>query len=85
MLIGNLQSIGTNEMAKAYGIRKQGKSASMRKRKNTYEPSARPQKIEDINKLLSAVKQRIKSGYYNSEDVINDLGESFANIFDKSL
>lgn len=46
-------------------------------KKDTYEPA----KNDDRKKLLSSIKREIKSGYYNSDEVTEDLSESFAKIF----
>lgn len=50
--------------------------------KDTYESSQKPR---DRKKLIADVKKRIQSGYYNSEEVTEDLSESFAKAFDKRL
>lgn len=48
---------------------------------DTYEPVI----TEDRKKYLDEVKKKIKEGYYNSKEVVEDLSESFAKVFDKSL
>lgn len=37
------------------------------------------------SELLASIKQRIKSGFYNSESVIDDLGHGFARALDPTL
>ena len=46
-------------------------------KKDTYEPA----KTDGRKKLLSSIKRKIKSGYYSSDEVTEDLSESFAKIF----
>jgi hypothetical protein len=60
-------------------------SASVPLPKDQYEPAGEVASGEDRSDLLSAVRKRIKSGYYNSEEVNEDLGDSFAKIFEKLL
>lgn len=50
-------------------------------KKDTYEPA---KKDERKNKLAS-IKKKIKSGYYNSDEVSEDLSESFAKVFNNLL
>ena len=46
---------------------------------DSYEPApADPKRLE----LLETIKKRIKSGFYNSDEVNEDLGHSLAKIFD---
>ncbi len=40
---------------------------------------------ETRRELLASIKKKIKSGYYHSNEVIEDLSESFAKAFDKAL
>ncbi|MDD5673833.1 MAG: hypothetical protein PHC61_06710 [Chitinivibrionales bacterium] len=40
---------------------------------------------EDRAQLLAKVKGRIKSGYYGTEIVIEDLSDSFAKVFNAAL
>ncbi len=47
--------------------------------KDSYESSS----VSDRAELLKAVKNRIKSGYYNSREVVEDLSDSFAKAFDQ--
>lgn len=47
--------------------------------KDSYTPSPERQKF------LDSVKSKIKSGYYTSEEVIDDLSTSFAGAFDTAL
>lgn len=49
--------------------------------KDTYKPA----ESGDRSKLLASVKKKIKSGYYKSNEVVEDLSETFAKIFDKTL
>ena len=48
------------------------------------EDSYEPSNTIDRKKLLS-IRQKKKDGYYNSEEVVEDLSESFAQIFDQKL
>jgi anti-sigma28 factor (negative regulator of flagellin synthesis) len=50
-------------------------------KKDTYEPS----KTEDRNELLKSIKKKIKSGFYDSKKVAEDLSESFADVFNQIL
>ena len=50
-------------------------------KKDTYEPA----KTDERKKLLASVKKKIKSGYYNSDEVAEDLSESFAKVFNSFL
>ncbi len=49
--------------------------------KDTYEPA----ESEERRKLLQSVKKKIQSGYYNSEEVVEDLSEAFAKAFNQAL
>jgi hypothetical protein len=53
--------------------------------KDTYQSSSTEKADDERSELLANVRKRIKSGYYNSNDVIDDLGESFAKVLDKLL
>ena len=55
--------------------------SSGKRREDTYEPSA----TDDREKLLASIKKKIKTGYYDSEEVVEDLSESFAKIFNTTL
>jgi hypothetical protein len=44
---------------------------------DTYEPKSESDRTE----LLKTVKSRIKSGYYHSQEVLEDLSDSFAKVF----
>jgi len=35
--------------------------------------------------LLSTIRNRIKSGFYNSDSVLEDLGHGFAKVLDQSI
>lgn len=48
---------------------------------DTYEPA----KPDDRKTLLASIKKKIQSGYYNSNEVVEDLSDSFAKAFDKAL
>ncbi len=50
-------------------------------KKDTYEPS----KTDDRKELLKSIKKKIKSGFYNSKEVSEDLSESFADVFNQAL
>ena len=50
-------------------------------KKDTYEPA----KADERKKNLSSIKEKIKSGYYNSDEVAEDLSESFAKVFNNFL
>ncbi len=47
------------------------------------EDSYEPSNTVDRKKRLLSIRKKIKAGYYNSEEVIEDLSESFAQIFDQ--
>jgi anti-sigma28 factor (negative regulator of flagellin synthesis) len=47
---------------------------------DTYEPLQSGPR----NDLISAVKKRIVSGFYNSDTVIDDLGDSFAKALNQT-
>lgn len=53
-----------------------------RKIEDTFEPS---NSVKDRTQLLNRVKRKIKSGYYNSEAVNEQLADSFAKAFDEGL
>ena len=36
-------------------------------------------------KLLKSIKKKVKSGYYNSNEVIDEISHTFAKVFDKTL
>lgn len=55
--------------------------SSDRVKKDTYEPAD----IDERKKRLASIKKKIKSGYYNSDEVAEDLSESFAKVFDNLL
>ena len=40
---------------------------------------------KDRTKLLKSIKRKIKSGYYNSNEVIDEISDAFAKVFDKTL
>jgi hypothetical protein len=46
-------------------------------------PAGKPE--SGRSELLATIKRRIKSGFYNSESVIDDLGHCFAQAVDASL
>jgi hypothetical protein len=39
----------------------------------------------DREALLQKIKNKIKSGYYNSDAVLDDLSHSFAKVLDESM
>ena len=47
------------------------------------EDSYEPSNEVDRKKRLLSIRKKIKAGYYNSEEVVEDLSESFAQIFDQ--
>ena len=51
--------------------------------RDTYEPSG--SKETDRSELLKAVKNRIKSGFYNSEVVVDDLSNVIAKAMNRIL
>lgn len=53
-----------------------------RKIEDTFEPS---NSVKDRSRLIELVKRKIKSGYYNSEAVNEQLADSFAKAFDDGL
>lgn len=36
-------------------------------------------------RLLKSIKKKIKTGYYNSNEVIDEISDAFAKVFDKTL
>jgi len=54
--------------------------ASTREIKDSYQPSGKDE--ADRSKFLASIRKKIKSGFYNREEVIEDLGDSFAKVFD---
>jgi hypothetical protein len=53
---------------------------------SSLKPQGKPEPVEpDRSKLLESVKQRIKSGYYNSDEVAEDLSSAFAKAFNKAM
>jgi hypothetical protein len=48
--------------------------------KDSYEPSA-PQ---DRKAFLEQIKKKVNNGFYSSEEVTEDLSESFARVFDRA-
>jgi hypothetical protein len=40
-----------------------------------------PERLE----LLRSIKQRIKTGFYNSDAVVDDIGHSFAQALDQTI
>ena len=55
---------------------------------DTYEPSdpgRQPASSEIRGDLIQSVKKRIRSGYYNSKDVLDDLSNSFAKALNQTL
>lgn len=41
--------------------------------------------VNDRTDLLRNIKKKIKSGFYNSESVLEDLSNSFAKVLDQSV
>jgi|GEM_PF-4125834 len=37
------------------------------------------------SELVEAIRKKVKSGYYNSDSVIDDIGYGFASALDQSL
>ena len=44
-----------------------------------------PECSENRLELLNRIKNRIKSGFYNSDAVIDDIGHGFAQALDQAL
>jgi hypothetical protein len=85
MSIGDIISINTMEIGKYAANRRSRETAlPARKAVDSYEPSGLPV-VEDRNAMLSSIRSRIKNGYYNSEEVVDDLSNSFAKVLDKLL
>ncbi|MBD3392497.1 MAG: hypothetical protein GF418_10470 [Chitinivibrionales bacterium] len=57
--------------------------ASRRKTQDSYEPSSTRE--TDQTRKLADIRRKVRSGYYSSDEVTDDLGESFAKVFDKLL
>jgi hypothetical protein len=49
------------------------------------DDSYKAEKPIERKSYLDAIKKKIKSGYYNSEEVAEDLSQSFAQVFDSTL
>ncbi|MBN1577252.1 MAG: hypothetical protein JW913_11910 [Chitinispirillaceae bacterium] len=62
-----------------YRFKKREKQSSVDAGSRPYQPD--PARRE----LLDTIKHRIKSGFYNSEAVIDDLGHGFAQALDETL
>jgi hypothetical protein len=85
MSIANIISLNTLEYGKYARIQKDRLVATpVRKVVDTYEPATETGS-EDRKALISTIRNRIKTGYYNSEEVVDDLGNSFAKVLDKLL
>jgi hypothetical protein len=58
-----------------------GKSTSPKRRKTADSPVQKPDSPEDSarSELMKSVRQKIKTGYYNSESVLDDLSHGFAS------
>jgi hypothetical protein len=54
-------------------------ASSPRPCQDVYEPSPDAERAQ----LLKTIQGRIKSGYYNSREVIDDISDSFAKAFDR--
>lgn len=52
--------------------------------KNSHLPPSE-QFFEDRRALLLSVKSKIKSGFYNSEAVLDDLSHGFASALDQTV
>jgi hypothetical protein len=52
---------------------------------DTYEPSGDTGTSEIRTDLINTVKKRIASGYYNSNDVLDDLSDSFADALNQTI
>jgi hypothetical protein len=61
------------------GIKKGQKDSSFKAA--LHHPPSDPARSE----LLKTIKKRIKSGFYSSETVIDDLGHGFAQALDHTL
>ena len=60
------------------GIMGMSTSPSSRSTKNKQTSDKRLQ-------LLKSIKKKVKSGYYSSDEVIDDISDGFAKIFDNKL
>lgn len=59
-----------------------GETSSPKEAADTFEPSAA---ARERLRLIEMVKNKINTGYYNSEEVSEDLADSFAKAFDQAL
>ncbi|MBD3344028.1 MAG: hypothetical protein GF401_03090 [Chitinivibrionales bacterium] len=75
--ISQFRSLNTAEMASRRS-RKQDDSAGKKESKGA-ETKSSSSTIR--NDLIQSVKSRIKKGYYNSDMVVDDLSDSFAQAF----
>jgi hypothetical protein len=62
-------------------------SGARKKNKTESPPADTSGLLQDDTRteLLSKIKKRINSGFYNSEAVIEDLGHGFAQALDQTL
>lgn len=52
---------------------------------NTLKKSESNDNADERANLLLKIRNRIKSGFYNSESVLEDLGHGFAKVLDQSI
>ncbi|MDR0303328.1 MAG: hypothetical protein LBH98_00940 [Chitinispirillales bacterium] len=93
MLLDNIYS--TNYFSQTNSVKKEFKDLSNAKQaaKKTafehddyYTPSIQEKSVESVKaKNLSEIKNRINSGFYNSQSVNDDLTEVFTEIFKKTF
>ncbi len=73
--------------ASCAGFVVQSGSAGKKQEKTALPDTGRITHPDDTSRttLISLIKDRIKSGFYNSEAVIDDLGHGFAQALDQTL
>ena len=81
MNIQGMQNYNTYDMKLKMTKRRTAKIDTLSSDRMVNEDTYEPAKSVDRKKLLSSIKNKIKSGYYNSDEVNEDISESFAKIF----
>jgi anti-sigma28 factor (negative regulator of flagellin synthesis) len=53
--------------------------------KDVFEPSDQSTRAASRDDLIKTVKKRIKNGFYQSKDVLEELSDSFAKALNQAL
>ncbi len=84
MNIEHIQNFRTYEANAKLSQRKDSLKPSARRRvEDTYQGAASDVEIDKTK--IDSIRKRIQSGFYNSNEVNEDLTESFAKIFKQLL